>query len=72
MHDPHLEAVGFFRIEQHPTEGPIRTMPALGRWSDSPPEQRHAAPTLGQHTAQVMAELQANHLATSNNNDDKA
>lgn len=76
MHDPHLEAVGFFRMEDHPTEGLIRTMPPLGRWSDSPPEQRHAAPTLGQHTAEVMVEvksgLNASHLAEPNNKHDKA
>jgi crotonobetainyl-CoA:carnitine CoA-transferase CaiB-like acyl-CoA transferase len=72
MHDPHLEAVGYFRTEEHPTEGPIHTMPALGRWSDSSPEQRHAAPTLGQHTAQVMAELAANRSVTSKNKEDKA
>jgi crotonobetainyl-CoA:carnitine CoA-transferase CaiB-like acyl-CoA transferase len=70
MHDPHLEAVGFFRAEDHPTEGLIHTMPPLGRWSDSPPEQRHAAPTLGQHTSQVMAELKANHGAESNDKPD--
>ena len=31
--DPHLAATGFFRTEQHPSEGCIRTMRAMRGWS---------------------------------------
>ena len=57
MQDPHLKATGFFRSVVHPTEGPMHDMAPLGRWSGSPPDSRRPAPTLGQHTAEVLAEI---------------
>ncbi len=55
MHDPHLEAVGFFRRMEHPTEGTLVDMAPLGIWSDSPPRASRPAPTLGQHNDEVLS-----------------
>jgi crotonobetainyl-CoA:carnitine CoA-transferase CaiB-like acyl-CoA transferase len=55
--DPHLEAVGFFREVEHPTEGRMVEMASMGRWSDSMPDIPRPAPTLGQHTSEVMASI---------------
>lgn len=57
MDDPHLRATGFFRTLEHPTEGPIHDMAPLGRWSATPADPVRPAPTLGQHTQEVLAEL---------------
>ncbi len=54
--DPHLRAVGFFREEDHPIEGRIRSMRIPSRWSRSQPEVTRAAPGLGEHTGEVLAE----------------
>ncbi|WP_171963313.1 CaiB/BaiF CoA transferase family protein [Bordetella trematum] len=60
MDDPHLKATGFFRTLHHPTEGPIRDMAPLGRWSATPTATRRPAPTLGEHTKEILSELQNN------------
>lgn len=57
MHDPHLEAVGFFTQSEHPTEGAIVEMAPLGTWSASVPDPWRPAPLLGQHTADVLDEV---------------
>lgn len=57
LEDPHLKAVNYFEMTEHPTEGSVRQMPAMGCWSDSPPDIRRPAPTLGQHTLEVLAEI---------------
>ncbi len=56
LDDPHLQARGFFRTDEHPTEGPIRSMAPLGQWSDSPASIRRLAPRLGEHTREVLRE----------------
>lgn len=61
LEDPHLRATGFFSVEEHPSEGPIRVMDMPGRWSepswseDAGPLRRHA-PRLGEHTVEVLRE----------------
>jgi crotonobetainyl-CoA:carnitine CoA-transferase CaiB-like acyl-CoA transferase len=57
LHDPHHEATGFFRLTAHPTEGTIRTMDVPSRWSASAPSVRRHAPLLGEHSAEVLAEI---------------
>jgi len=57
LEDPHLDAVGFFRRTEHPTEGTMLDMASLGRWSDSPPSAPRPAPTLGQHNAELLPNL---------------
>ncbi len=54
--DPHLEAVGMFQLVDHPTEGVVRQLRPPTRWSESPPTVRLPAPSLGQHTAEVLRE----------------
>mgnify|MGYP001231953105 CR=1 FL=1 len=54
--DPHLAAIGYFQEREHPTEGRIRSMAVPSEWSESPPEYRRHAPTLGQHTREVLRE----------------
>lgn len=54
---PHLRAVGFFEPTEHPTEGPILEMRPATRFSATPATLRRPAPTLGQHTAEVLREL---------------
>lgn len=55
-HDPHLAAVNYFALREHPTEGLIREMRPASRWSESPAEIRRPAPRLGEHSAEILAE----------------
>jgi crotonobetainyl-CoA:carnitine CoA-transferase CaiB-like acyl-CoA transferase len=57
LQDPHLEAVGFFKRRDHPTEGPLVEMAGLGTWSRTPPVMARPAPRLGEHTDEVLGEL---------------
>jgi crotonobetainyl-CoA:carnitine CoA-transferase CaiB-like acyl-CoA transferase len=56
LDDPHLDAVGFFREVEHPSEGTIRVMDTPSRWSASPPSYRRHAPLLGEHSAEILGE----------------
>jgi len=57
MDDPHLADVGFFETVEHPTSGPIVTMPCASTWSKTPTEFRRHAPRLGEHSAELLREL---------------
>jgi len=55
--DPHLQAVGFWQAMQHPTEGQL-TLPGIPvHFSATPGSIRRHPPALGEHTAEVLAEL---------------
>ncbi len=54
--DPHLGAIGFFEVVQHPSEGRIREMAVPGRWSESQPRIRRRAPRLGEHSRDILRE----------------
>jgi crotonobetainyl-CoA:carnitine CoA-transferase CaiB-like acyl-CoA transferase len=54
--DPHLDDVGFFHFEEHPSEGRIRTMREPSTWSETTPPSGRFAPRLGQHTRDILAE----------------
>jgi crotonobetainyl-CoA:carnitine CoA-transferase CaiB-like acyl-CoA transferase len=41
----------------HSTEGTIRTLGSPLKLSDTPPTLRHASPTHGQHTAEILADM---------------
>lgn len=56
MQDPHLQDVGFFSWEEHPSEGRIRTMREPSTWTETAPPTGKFAPRLGQHTREVLAE----------------
>jgi crotonobetainyl-CoA:carnitine CoA-transferase CaiB-like acyl-CoA transferase len=57
LHDPQLVATGFLREREHPTEGRIRTIGVPSTWSTTQPSSEGDAPTLGQHTDEVLREL---------------
>lgn len=54
--DPHLQAIGFFQRQEHPSEGAYFAMRAPLRFGAGQPtsEPRHA-PLIGEHTAAVRA-----------------
>ena len=53
---PHLRARGFFATLAHPIAGPVTMPGAPYHRSATPWQLRTPAPTLGQHTAEVLAE----------------
>jgi crotonobetainyl-CoA:carnitine CoA-transferase CaiB-like acyl-CoA transferase len=55
--DPHLAAIGYFSVREHPSEGSIRTLAVPSEWSESQPEYRRHAPRLGEHTREVLREI---------------
>ena len=54
--DPHLAAIGYFSVHEHPSEGRIRTLAVPSEWSESQPAYRRHAPRLGEHTREVLKE----------------
>jgi len=57
FHDPHLEARGFFPDAPHTRLGPVKQIGSPMRLSDNPPRMVRAGPLLGEHSAEVLAEL---------------
>jgi crotonobetainyl-CoA:carnitine CoA-transferase CaiB-like acyl-CoA transferase len=55
--DPQVAAVGLLEPVQHPTQGPLRQARLPARFSARPPAPVVPAPGLGEHAAQVLAEL---------------
>jgi crotonobetainyl-CoA:carnitine CoA-transferase CaiB-like acyl-CoA transferase len=55
--DPHMRAVGFFQEVEHPSEGATIQMKVPGTWSLTQPRMEHHPPRLGEHSAEVLAEL---------------
>ena len=55
--DPHHVATGYFSLEDHPTEGKVRTLRTPTDWSESPTANVGFVPRLGEHSAQVLREL---------------
>jgi crotonobetainyl-CoA:carnitine CoA-transferase CaiB-like acyl-CoA transferase len=54
--DPHMRAVDFFHVVDHPSEGRIRRMGIPQHWSESQPEITHHAPRLGEQTIELLNE----------------
>ncbi|MGH6971954.1 MAG: CaiB/BaiF CoA transferase family protein, partial [Caulobacteraceae bacterium] len=59
MDDPHLKAVGFFEHHQHPDAGPYVMMRPPVAYSATPANIRRHPPRLGEHTDEVLAEIDA-------------
>ncbi len=55
--DPHFAAVGLFRSEDHPTEGPYRYVRSPIRLDGDVAPLRHHAPRLGADTEEILTEL---------------
>jgi len=53
---PHLVAVGLFATSEHPTEGTLRQVRPTTLVDGSAPPIRRPAPSLGEHTAEVLRE----------------
>lgn len=53
---PHLKAVGMFKTMEHPTEGTIRYTAPPVLFSDTPASVRTGAPSIGQHTDEILRE----------------
>ncbi|HLY79801.1 MAG TPA: CoA transferase, partial [Caulobacteraceae bacterium] len=56
--DPHLDAVGLFEQRQHPEAGPYVSIRPPLKFSASPANIRRHPPRLGQHTEEVLAEIE--------------
>lgn len=57
LDDPHLTDVDFFESVDHPVAGPLRLAPYPASFSAGTGAGVRPAPTLGQHSRQVAAEL---------------
>ncbi len=57
LHDPHLNAVGFFRRREHPSEGAYFEQAQPVRFSAGIPEQLSMPPRLDEQGVQIRAEL---------------
>tara|TARA_R110002049_G_scaffold188683_2_gene357176 strand:- start:2548 stop:3747 length:1200 start_codon:yes stop_codon:yes gene_type:complete len=57
--DPHVKAVGLFSTAEHPTEGAYKVIRSPVRFSGSQFSVYRHAPTLGQDTEDVLAEIDA-------------
>lgn len=55
--DPHLNARGYFVYKDHPEVGRMQHCGIPWRMSGTPCEVRSAAPTLGQHTDEVLTQI---------------
>ncbi len=56
--DPHFAAVGMLEPGLHPSEGPYRTVREPVMFRGGTPGLRHHAPQLGEHTAEILGELE--------------
>jgi len=61
LEDPHLNDVGFFRSEQHPSQGKIRRTKVANTFSGGARKDERHAPVVGEHTADVLAEIGYSH-----------
>ena len=57
LSDPHLEAIGFWRRFEHPTEGALVQAGIPISFSETPVSVRRHAPSLGEHTDEVFQEV---------------
>ena len=56
LDDPHLKAVDFWHMMEHPTEGTLRMASFPVSYSETPAEIRRLAPNLGEHSVEVLKE----------------
>jgi crotonobetainyl-CoA:carnitine CoA-transferase CaiB-like acyl-CoA transferase len=56
LDDEQLLASGFWRLEEHPSEGKIRMTDPTIRFSNNPSNIRRLQPRLGEHSREILAE----------------
>lgn len=56
LDDPHLEAVGFWKTMEHPTEGKVRMAALPVTYGKTPVDIRRLAPNLGEHSVEILKE----------------
>jgi crotonobetainyl-CoA:carnitine CoA-transferase CaiB-like acyl-CoA transferase len=56
LHDPHLEAVGFWQTVEHPTEGTLRLPGIPAVYGKTPGAIRRLPPRLGEHSEEILRE----------------
>ncbi len=56
-HDPHLNGIGFFKMLDHPSEGPL-AMPGVAIRFDGVEPPVGPPPLLGEHTGEILGALQ--------------
>jgi crotonobetainyl-CoA:carnitine CoA-transferase CaiB-like acyl-CoA transferase len=56
IRNEHLNAIDFFQQLEHPTEGTIRSMRVVSRWSGADVEVRRHAPLPGEQSAEILRE----------------
>jgi crotonobetainyl-CoA:carnitine CoA-transferase CaiB-like acyl-CoA transferase len=61
FNDPHLNAREFFPDAPHAKLGPVKQIGSPMRLSETPPRIAHAGPLLGEHSAEVLAEVGYSH-----------
>jgi len=54
--DPHLQAVGFWEMVDHPTEGKLRMTRFPVTFSQTPAEVRRLPPRMGEHSVEILKE----------------
>jgi crotonobetainyl-CoA:carnitine CoA-transferase CaiB-like acyl-CoA transferase len=57
VNDPQVQHMGFVRTVEQPGAGTVRVVAPPWRFADTPAEIRLPAPRLGEHTAEILAEL---------------
>ena len=57
LHDPHLEAVGFWQTVEHPTEGTLRLPGIPAAYGKTPAAIRRLPPRLGEHSVEILREV---------------
>ena len=57
LEDEHLQAIGFFRRDVHPSEGNIRTVSNPVRFSRTPGGIERLAPRLNEHREEILEEI---------------
>ncbi len=63
--DPHINAVGLFERYRHPKAGDYLSLRPPVRYSATPANIRHHPPRLGEHTAEILAEVEESDPATT-------
>lgn len=54
--DEHLNAIGYFGSEEHPTEGKLRTLRHPNKWSRTQPKHTRRVPVQGEHGHEILKE----------------